>query len=765
VALLLVALVVAAAWWWLAANRARTQSPAVPEAAAASAPAPAALVANAQCLGCHQDQARLWQQSHHAQAMAAATEQTVRGDFSDATFKHAGVATRFSRRGDKFVVRTDGPDGKLADFDVAYTFGVAPLQQYLIALPGGRLQPLQVAWDSERRRWFHLLPNEKAPAGDVLHWTGRYQTGNTMCIACHTTGFEKRYDAVADSFASRWSEVNVSCQSCHGPGQRHVQWAERRAQGQAAPDLAGERYGLPAALAKMSGAQQVEACAPCHSRRSELTASYLPGQPRLDHFLPSLLTERLYHADGQQLDEVYVDGSFRQSKMYGKGVGCTSCHDAHTSKIKLAGNALCVQCHAPQANPALPAFAGAAGTFDSPTHHFHQAGSAGAACVACHMPPKVYMQVQSRPDHSLRVPRPDLSVKIGTPNACTGCHADKPAQWAADQVARWYGPKRRQEAHFGETFAAARAGQPQALDALARLAVDPAQPAIVRASALAELRNDAGAGISERIQATRDGDAEVRAAAADSFDATPVAQRLYALLPLLDDPVRAVRIAAARGLSSVPPAQIDAARRPAFDAALAEYIAAQSVSLDMPGALLNLAVVYQNTGRVEQSEQHYLQALKIDPDFTPARANLAQLYSGMGRNGDAIRVLTEGLQREPGIGELQYSLGLLLADDKRLEEAAAALAKAAQLMPGRARVHYNLGLALQHLGRRQAAETALLQASQLAPADPASSYALAVLYAQGGQQAQALAWAEKALTLAPDDAQTRQLVSELRGRP
>ncbi len=159
-------------------------------------------------------------------------------------FKHQGVTTRFFKRGDKFIVRTDGPDGKLSDFEVSYTFGVAPLQQYLIALPGGRLQPLQIAWDSERRRWFHLLPHEKAPPGDVLHWTGRYQTGNTMCIGCHTTGFEKRYDAGADTFASRWSEPNVSCQSCHGPGQRHVQWAQQRQQGQAVPDLAGERYGL-----------------------------------------------------------------------------------------------------------------------------------------------------------------------------------------------------------------------------------------------------------------------------------------------------------------------------------------------------------------------------------------------------------------------------------------------------------------------------------------------------------------------------------------
>jgi cytochrome c553 len=255
--------------------------------------------------------------------MAAATADTVRGDFDNVEFRHQGVTSRFFKQGDKFFVRTDGLGGKPGDFEIAYTFGVEPLQQYLIAMPGGRLQPLQIAWDAPRKKWSHLLPLEKAPAGDVLHWTGRYQTANTMCISCHTTGFDKRYDAASDSFASRWKEPNVSCQSCHGPGERHAQWARSKAEGTAAATLPGERFGLVVDF-KASGAQgQVEVCAACHSRRSELTAAPVPGQPRLDHYLPSLLQPGLYHPDGQQLDEVFVDGSYRQSRMYGKGVGCT----------------------------------------------------------------------------------------------------------------------------------------------------------------------------------------------------------------------------------------------------------------------------------------------------------------------------------------------------------------------------------------------------------------------------------------------------------
>jgi tetratricopeptide (TPR) repeat protein len=727
---------------------------------------PADYVDNASCVGCHEDAARAWRGSHHANAMAPADTANVRGDFDGAAFRHGGVATRFGKRDERFVVRTDGPDGRPGEFDVAYTFGYAPLQQYLVPQPGGRLQPLQVAWDVPKRRWFHLLPDEKAPAGDVLHWTGRYQTANTMCLSCHVTGFEKRYDEKTDTFASTWKEPNVSCQSCHGPGSRHAGWARAKAEGKPVPATPGERLGLAVDFAAAGGRGQVEVCAACHSRRAELTATPVPGEPRLDHYLPALLAPPLYHVDGQQNDEVFVDGSYRQSRMYQAGVGCTNCHDAHTGRTKAEGNAVCTQCHAPAVNAAVPnaAFPKAAGSYDSPAHHFHAAGSSGAQCAACHMPPKVYMQVQARPDHSLRVPRPDLSVTLGTPNACNQCHTDRSAQWAAERVAAWYGPNRRQEPHWGEAFAAARAGRPGSAEAVAHIAADRAQPGLVRATALDLLRGQPRTGDAIRVEATRDPDPEVRAAAADSLEALPPGPRINGLGPLLGDPVRAVRIAAARALSSLPRERLDAALRPAFETSLAEYVAAQSVSLDMPGARLNLAVVHQNGGRLDEAERHYLAALRIDPDFTPARANLSQMYNAAGRNADAERVLVEGLARMPELGELQYSLGLLLAEAQRLPEATRALQKAARLLPARAKVHYNLGLALQQGGQRKAAEASLLQAQRLDPVDPQSAYALAVLHAQDGRWEEAMKWGDTLQALSPGDPGVRQFVERLRAR-
>ncbi len=748
-------LAVTGVWW---ARRPPTRGPGVAPVAT-----PAKYVDNGLCLGCHQEEGRQWQESHHAMAMAAADARTVRGDFENRSVTLRGVTSRFFRRGDRFLVNTEGPDGKFADFEIKYTFGVDPLQQYLVELPGGRLQPLSVAWDGPKKRWFDLLPKEKTPPGDVLHWTGRYQTANTMCLVCHVTQFEKRYNPATGAFASRWAEPNVSCQACHGPGDRHVRY-ETSQRGAGTPMEAPPRepHGLTVDIKNADPRRRTELCAPCHSRRSELVASPAPGEPMLDAFLPSLLVQGLYHPDGQQLQEVYVDASFRQSRMFQRGVTCTNCHNAHTGKLKLAGNAVCLQCHKPDPNPSFPS---AAGNFDSPAHHFHRADSKGASCVACHMPPTTYMEIQPRPDHSIRVPRPDVSAKIGTPDACTKCHEGKKAQWAADAVSKWYGPVRKQGAHYGEAFAAVRSSKPYGREAVAELIDNPLLPGVVRATALVELRNDPVTGAEKRIQATRDGDPERRAAAAESVSGLSPEKRIQALVPLLTDPVRAVRLSAARSLSSVPEGQLDAKVRPAFEAALAEYIEAQNVSLDMPGARFNLGVVYENTGRSQLAEQHYLGALEIDPDFTPARANLARFYNAASRNADAVRVLTEGLKRLPQLGELQYSLGLVLAEEKRMKEATEALGRAAKLLPDRASVQYNYGLALDQMGQSGPAEAALLRAQSLDPDDPGTPYALAVFYMQKGKKAQALEWAERLRGLRPNDPQVVRLIASLHAAP
>ena len=730
--------------WTIVRPPAKTEPSADPSKATT-----AGYVRNDRCVDCHQAQATAWASSHHAHAMAPASPTSVRGSFDDAELRHDGITSRFFRRDGKFVVHTDGPAGTPADFEVKFTFGVDPLQQYLVELDPGHVQALTIAWDTERRRWFDLLPDETPPLGDVLHWTGRYQSWNGMCASCHSTNVRKAYDAAADRYATTWSEINVSCQSCHGPGERHVAWAQNAA--------SGDR-GLVVDF-RAGSEREIETCAPCHARRSELTAAPVPGNALYDDFLPALLTPDLYHADGQQLGEVYEYGSFRQSKMYQAGVRCTDCHDPHTATLRSDGDALCVRCH--QTSPDTARFPGLpAKTYDSPAHHHHQAS---VACVDCHMPARNYMIVHARRDHAIRVPRPDLTVKLGTPNACASCHADREPQWAADAIARWY-PARPQDTHYGEILAAGRAGGPDAEAALAKLVAAPSEPGIVRATAANLLGRYGASSVGVSVAATRDPDPAVRTAAAGSLLRVPAEGRSPLVAPLLSDPVRAVRIEAARVLASVPADRVDASLRRAFDAATAELVAAQQVSLDMPGSHLNLAVLHESRGDGAAAEGAYRHALRLDPDFTPARLNLSRLLNGLGRNADAERVLADGLARVPAQGELAYSLGLLLAEEQRLAEAAEMLGRAADLLPGRARARYNHALALQQLGRRDDAERAFVQAHAIDPADPGIVYALTVLYVQGGAWPKALASAERLAAMAPDDPQVQAFVADVRRR-
>jgi predicted CXXCH cytochrome family protein len=713
-------------------------------------------VKSAVCAECHPTEHRDWTGSHHDLAMQLAAADTVRGDFSDVRVSHHGVTSRFFTRDGKFFVNTEGPDGKLADFEVRYTFGVAPLQQYMVEFPGGRLQGLTIAWDSGKRRWFDLYPSQRFAPGDPLHWTGRYQNWNAMCADCHSTDLKKYYDPATDSYRTTWSEINVGCEACHGPGEMHLAWARAGKGGSAKSG----NDGLVVHLKTVDARGEVDMCAACHSRRTPISAENRADQPFLDRYRPELLRAGRYHADGQQLDEVYVYGSYRQSKMYERGVRCSDCHSPHNLKLRAEGNALCTRCHQVQADARFPSLT--AKVYDAPAHHFHKAGSPGAQCVNCHMPAKTYMIVQPRPDHSIRIPRPDLSVKLGTPNACTQCHTDHSAQWTADAVARWYGADRRQEHHYGEVFTAARMGRRDALPGLIALAEDRSRPAIVRASALDLLRGYGASALATMTRATSDDDPLVRLAAAAGLDVAPPSERLAYAAPLMRDAVRAIRIEAARVLAAVPAEQFDTSQRQFLDSALAEFKAAQLAMADLPASHLNMAVLHERLGQRDLAEQHYLTALRIDPFFAPARVNLVTLYNQTGRNPDAERTLREGIERTPGEPELYYSLGLLLAEENRLLEAAEMLGKAAELAPGRARVRYNHGLALQRLGRPREAEVALLQAQELDDADPHIAYAVATLFAQQRQWKRALPFAERVVELTPGQVGPRQLLENIR---
>src|SRR5262245_10127913 len=745
---------------------------------ASSADASAAAFVGAQaCAGCHPQEHARWSGSDHARAMQHASEATVLGDFGDRRFAYGSITSTFFRRAGKFMVRTDGPDGKLADFEIKYTFGVRPLQQYLIELPGGRLQALSIAWDARSReaggqRWYHLYPNERIDFRNELHWTRRQQNWNFMCADCHSTNVRKNYDAAADRYATTWSEINVACEACHGPGSRHVAWAQAsgwrrmwdRTVGRGLTVALRERQGVQwtidsgSGLAKRSAprttAVELGVCAQCHARRSQISSDYVPGRPWLDHYVPALLTSPLYWADGQQRDEVYTWGSFLESRMHAAGVTCSDCHEPHSQKLRAEGNQVCARCHA-------------AAKYDAATHHLHRQGGRGAECAGCHMPVARYMLVDPRHDHSLRVPRPDQSVALGVPNACTNCHADQKSEWAAAQVQAWYGRTAAGYQRFAEAFRGAEMGAGAAVQQLAAVARDGTQPAIVRATALARMPGALGrwpSSVDAVRQAVSDSDPLVRRAAVAALERLPPDARIAPAVQLLRDPSRLVRIEAARVLAPVRPEALSPAARIAWDDAAADYIAAQRSNADRPEYRTNLGTFFAARRRVIDAEKEFRAALALERTFVPAYVNLADLYRAEQNEPDVRRVLEEGLKAVPGDATLHHALGLALVRAQRTAEAMTHLERAAARAPDNARFVYTFAVGLHSTGRAQEAIAVLEKAVRRHPDDRDMLIALVTFNRDRGATDQALHYAELLAARYPEDSEARQLLAQLRGR-
>ncbi len=732
-------------------------------------PPPAAYVGRTACVSCHAAQDSLWSTSHHAQAMAVADSTTVLGDFNDARYAANGVTSRFFRRDGGYWVATDGPDGTLTEYPIRYTFGVYPLQQYLIAFPRGRYQALGMAWDTRTKgeggqRWFFLYPGERVDYRDVLHWTGMLQNWNFMCAQCHSTNLQKGYVAAADSYATTWSEIDVSCEACHGPGSTHVALAgtQSGASGSwrgASGLTVSFRDSVPATwtmdsatgIARRSAPRshrtEIETCGLCHARRGQVWPDSAPGQLLAQTQRVSVLDEDLYYADGQQLDEVYEYGSFLQSRMYRAGVTCSDCHDAHRSTTRLSGNAVCATCHLRS-------------KYDTTGHTHHAAGTAGAECVDCHMPSRNYMVIDARRDHGMKVPRPDLSVALGTPDACSSCHADKPVAWSAAAAERWYGPPDSVSAAAARAIAGGRAAMPGAGQALVALSRDTARPGITRATAITLIpQNPAQYSVSAIQTALADRDPLIRRSAAEQLELLDPAMQGPMGLPLLNDSVRTVRLAALPALAGLPDSGWTEAQRAALARVLAEYRASQAFNGDRPESWVNLGNLDRRLGQPRAAEEEYLHAIRLQPQFVAAYMQLAELYRTAGREVQADSVLRMGLDRVPGNLDLQYQLGLALVRQGKKADALPLLKAAAA--SGNAHYAYVYGVALYDAGQAGPAVATLQKALAAAPDDRELLYGLASIAAAAGQRNVALPAARRLAELDPGNQEIQRFLEQL----
>ena len=708
--------------------------------------------------------------------MDHATDKSVLGDFNDAHFEYYGVRSRFFRKDGKFFVETDGPDGKLGVFEIKYTFGLDPLQQYLVEFPDGRLQALSIAWDSRPKeqggqRWFHLYPNEVIRHDDFLHWTKLNQNWNFMCAECHSTGVHKNYDAAKDRFATSWAEISVGCEACHGRGSRHVAWARdrqsRRPFGKDDdPDKGlvvrfdertniawplnhatgnAQRSAAPATLRK-----EVETCGLCHARRGVFSEDWVPGRWLSDTHVVSPIARGLYQADGQMLDEVYNYGSFKQSKMFAAGVTCSDCHDPHSAKLRFPGDNTCLQCHSSD-------------VYANDRHTRHASVNPPLACISCHMPTRTYMVVDVRHDHSFRIPRPDISAKLGTSNACNDCHADKSAAWAASAIERWHGPNRKGLQTFGDAFDAAWTGKATAAAQLAAVAASGGTPAIARASALAELAPYVSPANIELARAgLADPDPMVRIGALDMLENVPAARIWPLVSPLLSDPSRGVRIRAASLLASIPSANLPPADRERLDRATAEFMAAQRLNADRPEARSTLGSFYARRGQLAEAEAEYKAALKLSSQYGPAAINLAELYRRQGRDAEGESVLRAAVASSPRDAGLHHALGLVLVRLGRRDEAVAELRQAAELAPEQARYAYVYAVGLHSTGHAAEAMTVLKDGLKRHPDDRAILGALISFSRDAGDFATALHYAERLAAITPNNREVAELIESLR---
>ncbi|MDE0959389.1 MAG: tetratricopeptide repeat protein [Planctomycetota bacterium] len=700
-------------------------------------------VGRAVCASCHQGEHSRWSGSHHDLSMLEVSDPASRAPFDGTEVSSGGVLSRFLQVDERPVIEVEDSSGKKT-LPVRYFFGTSPCQQVLVEGEKGRLQSFPIAWATPEAaggaRWYPLFPDEKTPAGDPLHWSGVLNNWNHMCAECHSTGMVKNYDLESDSFNTHWQELDVSCEACHGPGSDHVTWAKATKEEREEPRYRRSPKGLPvqfhrdqATWVRPAGEKvarrspkrihhdETETCARCHSRRTALVDGSVPGTPLSETHLLSLLDTSLYHPDGQILDEVYVHGSFLQSRMYAEGVTCSDCHEPHGGKLHIEGNSLCIGCH----DPAI---------YDLPSHHHHTPKSTGASCIECHMVSRTYMGVDPRRDHSFRVPRPDLSIRIGTPNACNDCHQDKENYWAAEKVREWFPDGRSGDFHWGEALHAARNNSPVAPELIRMVLEDEKTPGIVRATALAELTPFLNRTNSDLLSRSfTDSDPLVRRQAALALDGLPLEQTYGVLLDLLRDSSRIVRTVAAELLS---PIQRELSADPQgaglqLSRVLAEYISMQEINGDRPESHVNLGALATRRGDIEEAIRCYQEALKRTPSFGPASVNLADAFRTLDRDAEGIEVLQQAIERVP--------------DDAGL--------------------HHALGLALVRVGKKEQALVALAQAVQLAPQSPRYALVHAVALDDGGQTKQAIAALQKARLLHPDDRWLKAAHEEFLNKP
>ncbi|KMT65386.1 hypothetical protein XM47_10025 [Catenovulum maritimum] len=675
-------------------------------------------VGSQECQQCHQAEFENWQQSDHFKAMAEPNADTVLGDFTDVTVEFHNIKTRFFIKNNDYYIDTIGKKGIRKTYKVDYTFGHYPLQQYLLKTEKGNIQAFNIAWDSRKKseggqRWFHLQPDENITPDHAFFWDGYFQNWNTRCAECHSTNVEKNFKVEDLSYHTTFSEINVGCEACHGPGKQHITNMKdgKTSKSELAlafvkqPKLSWE-FVENDPIANPIGEKSethIDMCGGCHSRRLPIS-DIKTGKPYHEQYRLELLGENLYFPDGQIQDEVFVLGSFLQSKMHQAGVTCQNCHEPHSSKLIAEGNALCNQCHLPT-------------EFDTPKHYNHAKESEAAQCVSCHMPTRTYMGVDDRRDHGFKVPHPDVSDKE-TPNACTNCHQDKDNGWASKNINNWltsHNKPKQTEAKWITANKKARSLDALANAKVAATASDETLPPIIRATLYQQLSNYPSRISVQGAQfGLLDKSPMIRRAAVASLTSLPADMRWQILEPMLKDTNASVRFEVASALSDVM-TQLPAQAQQQIKPLIGIYKKGLELSAESPSSQVALANLASRQGDWKQAEQHYKIALKISPNYIPAILNLADYYRSQNKTDLELKHIQHALKVMPDSSAVQHTYGLYLIRQQKYNEAVSYLKEAAELADAQPRYAYVYAVALDSVKQTHRAIQALQNADKRWP--------------------------------------------------
>ena len=684
------------------------------------------------CKTCHQEEFKDWQNSHHDQAMKIADSTTILADFNNTSFTNHNVKSTFFKKNEGYYVKIEGENGEFQDYKIVYTFGVTPLQQYIIEFPNGAFQCLQTAWDTEKNVWFDLQKDLELKSDEWIHWSGGAMRWNTACADCHSTDVRKNYNEESNIYNTTFIEINVGCESCHGPSSEHVKFYEDSLE------------GMPPKLymtKNMFSTELVDKCARCHSRRTQLTKFFDYEGQFFDHYDPALLNYPTYELDGQIKDEDYVYGSFIQSKMYHNNISCKNCHNPHSLQLIQTGNALCMTCHLPK--------------YNTEEHHYHKLNTEGSQCINCHMTGKYYMGNDFRRDHSFRVPRPDQTLNYGTPNACNECHKDKDAKWASDFIVSKYGKERID--HFSDYLLAGSQGDNEAYKTLF---TQTKYPELARATALGQYSNGmlSDAQLNNLIKLLQDSSALVRNEAIKSFEKTSNKDYANYIEPLLKDSIRLIRISAARYFNSVNSLVTEGEP---FKAAQKEYLDALDMVSDFAGGQHQKALYYQTKGDIERAMEAYKKSIKIDNYYNQSRMNLALLYYQMGNLEETEKLYLKVIEQEPDFGYAYYMLGLAYNEMGKPNDAKKYLLEASKKDPNNVNAIYNYSLILQKDGDFTGSIKFLNSALQRFPDSERLLYAKLSALLNTKQFEESYSVCSKLIKIAPENQEYRQVMDML----